>query len=161
MQKEIETLQNQEDTLQFETFDHDLAYQIGAALREEAVRRGVAVTIDVRAWGQILFHCSMGGTTPDNDSWVERKSAVVLRFHASSFRVGRELAAAKTTMEERYLVDSREFGPHGGSFPIRVRNAGSDAVRGGVIGAITVSGLPQEEDHALVVAVLERFTAGR
>lgn len=147
--------------MQFNAFDHDLAFRIGTALREEAVKRGVAVTIDVRAYGQMLFHSSMAGTTPDNDRWVDRKSAVVLRFQASSFRIGRELAAAKTTMEERYLVDSREFGPHGGSFPVRLRarggrTDGGDAP-GGVIGAITVSGLPQEEDHALVVAVLERF----
>jgi uncharacterized protein (UPF0303 family) len=29
----------------------------------------------------------------------------------------------------------------------------------GVVGVITVSGLPQADDHALVVEVLERFLA--
>ena len=39
---------------------------------------------------------------------------------------------------------------HGGSFPIRI--AGSTC-----IGAITVSGLPQREDHDLLTRTLAKF----
>jgi uncharacterized protein (UPF0303 family) len=42
---------------------------------------------------------------------------------------------------------------HGGAFPIIVRNVG-------VVGTVTVSGLPQEEDHRPVVDVLREFLAG-
>ena len=38
-------------------------------------------------------------------------------------------------------------------FPIRVRGVG-------LVGTVTVSGLPQEEDHRLVVTTLEHFLAG-
>ena len=41
----------------------------------------------------------------------------------------------------------------GGAFPIRVRGVG-------LVGTVTVSGLPQLEDHRLVVTTLERFLAG-
>jgi uncharacterized protein (UPF0303 family) len=41
--------------------------------------------------------------------------------------------------------------PHGGSFPIRL--AGSPLV----LGAITVSGLPQRDDHDLLTRTLAKF----
>jgi uncharacterized protein (UPF0303 family) len=55
-----------------------------------------------------------------------------------------------TTIEEKSLLDPREYAPHGGAFPITIRGVG-------VVGTVTVSGLPQEEDHKLVVRVLGEF----
>ncbi len=153
IKEDIAKTLEQEERIRFPDFTHDLAYTIGTALREEARRRNVGVTIDIRAWGQLLFHCAMEGTAPDNDRWIERKIAVVQRFQKSSFLVGRELAAKKMNIEERFFVSSFEFSPHGGSFPIRLQ-------KGGVIGTVTVSGLTQEEDHELVTTVLERYIDG-
>lgn len=150
IQTDIERIKDEEARLQFDRFDHDLAFRIGIALHDEAQTQGASVTIDIRAFGQQLFHLAMAGTAPDNDRWIEGKIRVVERFHKSSFRVGRELAAEGKGIEERFLIDPLEFRPHGGCLPIRLKG-------GGVVGTITVSGLTQEEDHALVVAVLERF----
>ena len=52
----------------------------------------------------------------------------------------------------KYLLDEREYAAHGGAFPVIVRGVG-------VVGTVTVSGLPQEEDHRLVVSVLRAFLA--
>ncbi len=145
---DIAELAKQEERLLFDSFDNETAFRIGVDLKKAAEKLGKAVAIDVRAFGQVLFHHAMAGTAPDNDQWVERKSAVVLRFHRSSLRVGRELAEEGLSIAERHFVDPMSFSPFGGAFPIRLRS-------GGVIGAVTVSGLPQEEDHALVVSVLE------
>jgi uncharacterized protein (UPF0303 family) len=53
-------------------------------------------------------------------------------------------------LKKKYYVSSMEFSAHGGCFPIRVRGVG-------IVACATVSGLPQEEDHALVVECLRRF----
>jgi uncharacterized protein (UPF0303 family) len=47
-------------------------------------------------------------------------------------------------------LDPALYAAHGGAFPIRVAGAG-------VIGVVAVSGLPQREDHALVVTALTQF----
>lgn len=151
IQTDIERIKDEEERIQFEGFDHDLAFRIGIALQEEAQTKGASVTIDIRAFGQQIFHLAMAGTSPDNDRWIEGKIRVVERFHRSSLRVGRELAAEGKSLEERFFIDPFQFRPFGGCFPVRLKE-------GGVVGCVTVSGLAQEEDHALVVSVLERFT---
>jgi uncharacterized protein (UPF0303 family) len=114
-----------------------------------ARQRGLAVTIDVGRGEQRLFHSALKGTAADNDEWIERKNRVVRRFGHSSYYMGRE---AGEEFAERHLLDGREFAAHGGAFPVRVRGVG-------VVGTVTVSGLPQEEDHRLVVSVLRDFLA--
>ena len=76
-----------------------------------------------------------------------RKANTVARFHRSSYAMGLELELKKTTLVERFGLTLNEFAAHGGSFPLSVKSAG-------VIGAVTVSGLPQREDHQFVVEAL-------
>jgi uncharacterized protein (UPF0303 family) len=146
----ITELVAQEGRLQLSRFDNDDAWALGCLLTELARSRGLPVTIDIRRHGQQLFHSALPGTMPDNDRWIERKVRVVERFNASSFLVGQRLAARGQEIDEVYGVEAAEYAAHGGSFPLRVRDVG-------VVGAVTVSGLPQADDHALVVEALERF----
>jgi uncharacterized protein (UPF0303 family) len=137
----------EEDELQFTSFTNEDAWAIGSRLVEIGRAGGLPIVADVRRGDHQLFHASLAGTTADNDAWVDRKVRVVRRFEHSSFYMGRSCAAAGTTLGERFLVDPREFGAHGGAFPVFVRGAG-------LAGVVTVSGLAQEEDHRLVVRVL-------
>jgi uncharacterized protein (UPF0303 family) len=66
--------------------------------------------------------------------------------------MGIALQNAGQTMEEKYLLPSSEYAAHGGAFPLIIRDVG-------VVGTITVSGLPQQEDHELVVTTLKQFLA--
>jgi uncharacterized protein (UPF0303 family) len=140
----------QEAELQFSTFGNDDAWSLGCRLVEVARAEGLPVAVDVRRGDQQLFHAALEGTAADNDAWIERKVRVVRRFGHSSFYVGRRSAAGGTTVSEEYLLDEREFAAHGGAFPIIVRGVGP-------VGVVTVSGLPQEEDHRLVVRVLREI----
>ncbi|MFC4036414.1 heme-degrading domain-containing protein [Streptomyces polygonati] len=143
-------LAEQERTLVLPRFTHDDAWRLGCLLVELAREREAAVTVSIRRGGQRLFHCALDGTTPDNDAWLERKARVVERYAASSLLVGERFRAKGTTFEESSRLDPDRFAAHGGAFPLRVTGVG-------VVGVVGVSGLPQVEDHALVVTGLTRF----
>jgi uncharacterized protein (UPF0303 family) len=140
----------QEERLRFRRFDADTAWELGVAFRHAAEARGAAVAIDISTATYPLFHCAMDGATPDNAEWVRRKRDVTLRFFRSSYAIGLELKRDGRTLEEKFGLAAADYMAHGGSFPIRV--AGPLCV-----GAITVSGLPQREDHDLVTRVLADF----
>jgi uncharacterized protein (UPF0303 family) len=111
-----------------------------------AQERGLAVVIDVRRFGQPLFYTALDGTTPDNVEWVRRKGNVVARFHRSSYGVGLHWKLKNDSLEARGLPIN-DYASHGGSFPLIVEGAG-------MVGSVTVSGLPQRADHELVVEAL-------
>ncbi|HTC51375.1 MAG TPA: heme-degrading domain-containing protein [Steroidobacteraceae bacterium] len=147
--QDLAALATQEARLQFDSFDAGSAWRLGAQLRAAAEARGAAVTLDIWLGAQQLFLSAMPGTSPDNAEWARRKRNVVLRFHRSSYAVGLELAQRKTTLRERYGLEERDYAAHGGCFPLLLRGTGC-------VGTIAVSGLPQREDHELIVAALAR-----
>lgn len=146
----IASVEAQEHDLVLTSFTYDDAWRLGCLLVELAAERELPVTIDVRKGPQQVFHAAREGTTPDNDSWVERKVRVVQRFGASSFLVGLRSRARGQTFTEQHQLPFQEYAAHGGAFPVRV-----DGV--GIVGVVTVSGLPQADDHALVVEALTAF----
>ena len=148
----LEDLAREEAELVFDRFDEDTAWRLGVQLVEAAREAELPVTVDIRRNGHQLFHAARPGTAPDNDAWVERKVRVVTRFGRSSLRVGEAARQAGTTFEEQMRLDPDAYAAHGGGFPVTVRGVG-------VIGVVTVSGLPQLEDHAFVVEQLRRFLA--
>lgn len=153
MNVSLDDLLDQEEELQFASFDEDDAWALGSLFVERARTEGLTVSIDISTKDKTLFHYSFRGTNPDNDRWIERKKNLVNRFGHSSYYFGQKLKADGTTIEARYLVSERDYAPHGGCFPLIVRNVG-------IIGTITVSGLPQEDDHALAVRVIREYLGG-
>jgi uncharacterized protein (UPF0303 family) len=150
----ISELEEQERRLTLPHFTYDDAWTLGTLLVELARDRHAPVAVDIRRGGQQLFHAALPGSTPDNDAWIDRKRRVVERYGCSSLLVGSRFRAKGTTFEESSRLDPDMYAAHGGAFPITVEGAG-------VIGTVVVSGLPQLEDHGMVVEALELFLAER
>lgn len=139
----------EEQELQFDSFTNERALELGLAILKRVKEESKSITIDIDRHGQRLFHYAMEGTTMDNDEWVERKKRLVHRVFKSSFHFSLWLEQRGQTLQERGLSE-KEYAPVGGSFPLRIRNVG-------IVGAVTVSGLPHEKDHALVVEEIRKF----
>ena len=146
----IARLEEHEERLTFARFDNADAWHLGSLLVDLATGRDLPVAIDIRRGTQQMFHAALPGSTADNDSWITRKVRVVERFGASSYLVGRRLAAKGDVLDEKFGVDPADYAAHGGAFPVRVPGVG-------VVGVVTVSGLPQADDHALVVEAIETY----
>ena len=140
-------LATEEAELQFAGFTNDDAWDLGSALVAAARRDGAPVAVDVSRHGHQLFHASLPGTSPDNDSWIQRKTRVVHRFGHSSLYVRQASVERGTTFEQEFGLDPALYAAHGGGFPVVVRSVGP-------VGAVVVSGLPQLADHRMVVAAI-------
>ena len=153
VQQIVADIEHQERELQFDSFDEDDAWRLGCLITDMARARRLPVAVDILRNGHQLFHAALPGATADNDAWIHRKAATVNRFAASSLLVALRMESSGTALDESFGVDPLEYAAAGGSFPLRIR-------RVGVVGAITVSGLPQLEDHALVVEAIQAFLVG-
>lgn len=145
--RDLGRIAEQEEALRFERFDLATAWALGALLQELAQARGLGVAIDIQLHAMPAFYAALPGSTPDNANWIRRKRNLVLRLFKSSYATGLSMAQQGTTLQAKLGLADTDFAPHGGSFPITVTGTGC-------IGAVTVSGLPQREDHNLVVEAL-------
>ena len=146
----LDELLEQEKRLVFDRFDNDTAIRLGTRIIERARAEKKSIVVDISRGDQRLFYVALEGTSADNEFWVAGKIAVVKRFGHSSFYVGQKARIRGVDFAASSLVDGQHFRAHGGSFPIMVANVG-------LVGTATVSGLPQADDHALVVAAIEDF----
>ena len=144
-----------EASLTLPSFTAETAWEIGTLLRSRltAFPEPVVINISLANTSQLLFHTvTRSGTAPDNDVWVARKRATVLRWGHSTWWMRRKYLedvefVKKTGLGER----AYEYAIHGGGFPIRVQGVE------GVVGVIVVSGLRQEQDHQVIVEVLQKY----
>ncbi len=137
----IADVEGQERELVFESLDHDDVWDLGSLVVGVARARElpIAVAIDLR--GQRAFTAGLPGSSAENDSWIERKIRTVRDFGESSFLVGRRIEARGEAPDE--ALDTSVYAGHGGAFPLRINDE--------IAGILVISGLPQEDDHALAV----------
>ena len=146
----MEALLTEQAGLVLKRFDYAVAWQIGAAIQAAASERNLPIGIEISHGATPVFLALMPGATPDNADWLRRKRAVALRFHQSSLYMRLLCESKDVNFHARYRLPERDFAASGGGVPIFVRDVG-------VVGAVAVSGLPDVEDHRLVVSALQQL----
>lgn len=150
----METLELEAEAaeLVFDRFDEAMAWRLGSELQQMAAEAALPVVIDIRSADRTYFHAALPGSAPLNDLWARRKSNVALVFRMASLLVGNRLRDKGDTLAKHGL-DAANHAESGGAVPVVVRGVGMVAVA-------TVSGLPQVEDHKLVVQAMRAVLAG-
>ena len=148
----LDELRDQEARLVLPSLDENDAVAIGLRLLERATERDLPVTIEVRRASRVVFRAARNGTNAHNDMYVAGKARIVERFGHSTMLERLRHEADGTTFAEATSLAFPEWAPHGGGFPLIVAGTG-------VVGVAIVSGLPQQDDHALIVEVLGEYLA--
>lgn len=146
MSERLAIVVEQERRLVFPSFNEQLAFEVGSTIRELAVAEDKGIVCDIRLWDRPLFYMALPGTTADSVEWARRKANVVRRYGKSTYRMVLEKGAGPDNRElpAESHAPLTDYVLAGGGFPIRVAGAG-------IIGAVTVSGIPEHLDHMLVV----------
>lgn len=150
LDRDLHLLEEQEAQLRFAAFNEDTAWQLGALLREALLATGVGGSVEIELAGHLLFACATPGAQPGQANWIRRKRNTVHHFARSTYAVGRKLERDGGTLETRHGLAERDFAAHGGGFPVWLQGTGP-------VGSIIVSGLPQRDDHNLLINALANF----
>ncbi len=127
-------------------FTLDDAWWLGNRIRQAAHDTGGGVAIEVRRGVLPVFGSVLDGATADNLGWARRKLEVTLHFERASFAMYHVLQAKGVTVAH-FGLDPTRYVAGGGAVPIFVAGVG-------MVGAAAMSGRPQDEDHAMVIAAL-------
>ncbi|OJA21479.1 hypothetical protein AZE42_11378 [Rhizopogon vesiculosus] len=153
----VQSVTAQEEACLLPSFDSNVAWEIGNIIRTNLQKftRPAVVYVAHANSSQLLFFATSGpGTQPDNMHWVKRKEAVVLRWSCSTMRMRLGLLDKGKTLQEAFeMSDPSIYAVHGGGFPVKVKGVE------GVVGVIVVSGLTQEDDHAVIVDGIKEYLA--
>jgi uncharacterized protein (UPF0303 family) len=147
-----EQLDREAQELRFADFGLADAWQLGTQMRRTGHAEGLPIVIGIRVGEQRVFHAALPGSSADNDDWLERKTRVALRYGEASLAVGEAFRERGKNFDTDSRLDPARYAAHGGVIPLRLRS-------GTVIGAVGVSGLPQLDDHAFVVRMVQEFLA--
>lgn len=145
-------VEREEAELVLPRFDLSDAWTLGSRMREAAASARLPVVIGITLGEARVFHTALPGSSADNDGWLERKTRVARRFGRSSYGVGLSFRAVGKDFDTDARLDPVLYAAHGGVFPITIAGVG-------MVGTVGVSGLPQADDHALVVEHLRAFLA--
>ncbi|KAJ7266881.1 hypothetical protein B0H12DRAFT_1098569 [Mycena haematopus] len=158
--RDLDSISAVENSLVFASFTAETAWDLGNALRTRLLDfpTPAVVNITLANSDQLLFHAvTRSGTQPDNDRWVARKRASVLRWGSSTWYMHMKFAGDEDKFRAKYMLGETagQYAIHGGGFPVRVKGVE------GIVGVIVVSGLKQEWDHQVIAETVEKYLKGQ
>ena len=148
---DVAELEAQLAELRFSSLSHEDALALGMDLAARAEERNWPLAVSVFIGDQHVFRYACPGTTAENDDWIERKRKTVYRFQEPSFLVRQRLTAQGTEFHTETGLDQSYAAP-GGGFPLFVGEK--------FVGAVIASGVPQQDDHAIVVEAMRAAIEG-
>jgi uncharacterized protein (UPF0303 family) len=147
---DLTILEQQEQILRFTHFNPETAWELGCTLRTLLMDRRVGGTVEIELANHLLFACATPTSNPGQADWIRRKRNVVHRFGRSSYAIGRILESNNETLQSRHSLKAADYAAHGGGFPILLDGSGA-------VGSVVMSGLPQRDDHNLVISALAKI----
>jgi uncharacterized protein (UPF0303 family) len=145
---DIARIAEQERRLVFPRFDEHAAFALGSAIRTRAAEAAWPIVVEIRLWDRPLFFAALPGSAGNNAEWARRKFNTVRATLKSSLRCVLEHGSpADRSFKPSWAMPLADYVLAGGGFPLTVEGAG-------VIGAILVSGLPERDDHGVIVEAL-------
>lgn len=149
--QELRILEQQEEQLQFDKFDHDEAYKLGTFMVEYAKKHNVTIAVSIcLANGYVVYQYGPEGTGLMNQRWMRRKFNTVWNWGQSSLRSAYMLEEMGEDLNF-HTLEAKDFALCGGGFPIRVKNCT------GVVGAVLSSNLYHVADHEFIVDCLKEY----
>jgi uncharacterized protein (UPF0303 family) len=149
----LESLAREQRELLIPEFSYAFAWRVGVLLHDRAVQEGYPIAITVAQGSDLIFSVLMPGAVPDNLGWAARKRAVVNRFHRSSLALRLEAEASGRDFYQRYGLPRKDYAASGGGVPLTLAG-------GSVVGCVAVSGLPDVDDHRIIVETLRTIVGG-
>ncbi len=146
----LDGLAAEQEALRLDSFDYDFAWALGSHMRERAASARAPVAIQIAHGTDLVFSVLLPGATPDNSHWASRKQAVANRFHRSSLAMRLEAGEKGYDFNRRFRLPEADFVASGGGVPLMLKG-------GTLIGTAGVSGLPDVEDHRLIMTSLKEI----
>lgn len=147
----LEHLLEEERALQLDHFDYEFAWRLGSLIRARAAAESLPIAVEVTHGADPVFYAMLPGATADNTVWIARKRNVVLRFQHSTLYMRRMCELNGSNFNQRYRLAETDYAAAAGGVPLLLRH-------GGMIGVVSVSGLPGLDDHTVITDAIARLT---
>ena len=145
-------LLEEEKLFRLKSLDIFSALSIGDIAKSIGFSRNLPIAIEVRIGDWTVYHASLPGSSPENDSWIARKARVVnLMNHSTLYERVRAEELSIDWFAENNLSE-KEYAIHGGGLPLILKEQG-------FVGSLIISGLPQIDDHLFGIEVLTEYLA--